>query len=68
MKILFAYRKRLINARLENIVRLPEATNKCPARKFQPYRLGDKAIFMRRMLWIIKKGMSIISKKNIFLK
>ena len=29
---------------------------------------GDKAIFMRRMLWIIKKGMSIISKKNIFLK
>ena len=30
-KILFAHRLRLINVRLENIVRLPEASNKYPA-------------------------------------
>lgn len=33
-KILFAHRWRLISERFENIVRLPEASNKCPARKF----------------------------------
>ena len=33
-KILFAHRWRLISDRLENIVRLPEASNKCPVRKF----------------------------------
>ena len=34
-KILFAHRWRLISDRLENIVRLPEASNKCPVRKFE---------------------------------
>ena len=39
-KILFAHRWRLISDRLENIVRSPEASNKCPARKFRPYRMA----------------------------
>ena len=56
MKILFAHRKRLINVRLENIARSPEASNKCPARKLcSPVRL-DGAIFKRRYKVIIKEG------------
>ena len=39
-KILFAHRWRLISDRLENIVRSPEASNKCPARKFRPCRMA----------------------------
>lgn len=39
-KILFAHRWRLISDRFENIVRSPEASNKYPARKFQPCRMA----------------------------
>ena len=39
-KILFAHRWRLISDRLENIVRSPEASNKCPARKFSALSYG----------------------------
>ena len=54
-KILFAHRWRLTNDRIENFVRLPGASNKCPVRKFcSP--VSGRGYSFRRCKMLIQEG------------
>jgi len=48
LKIPLAHHWRLINKWLENIVRLPEASNKYPARKYYGLILIGKAVLIEK--------------------
>ena len=52
IKILPAHRWRLISDRFENIARLPEASNKCPARKlFRNYFCFRYCVFITHCIY-----------------